>query len=122
MRVLRTWKTSQTNGILSRLRKKDHLPSVVKSAVVSCAEDKKNIKKAVFSEAKVTNTYLILNQKIKGVSLAYPDPDMRRRGGLQKIFFRLPASVWSKNKGGLPWIPHWISGTLVGGMQKHRFL
>lgn len=45
---------------------------LTKSVVAkSAAMDKKNIRKAVFSEAKVTNTYLIFNLKIEAVSLVY---------------------------------------------------
>ena len=70
----------QTVYFQSWRRRTTYQVSIAKSAAV----DKKNIRKAVFSEAKVKNTYLIFNLKIEAVSLVY----LARLTFLTRLTFR----------------------------------
>ena len=55
----------------------------------------------------VPDPYLQIRVGGGGGGDGHPDPEIRGRPDLIKIFSALPASVWSKNKGGrTPRVPH----------------
>ena len=62
--------------------------------------------------------------QIGGRGGGHPDPEIRGKPGLKKIFFSaLRASVWSKNKRGGGWAPLGFSpGSATGNMTLHRIL